>query len=105
MDLLIKNMYMPTDDVLRIEIYPDGQVRRIVGWAISEKRDSTAVEVPPHGDLCDKKLIHDKMVENIHIANEEDFGSDKAKQNVTMAFKAVLYELENEIPTVLEASK
>ena len=71
MDLLIKNMYMPTDDVLRIEIYPDGQVRRIVGWAISEKRDSTAVEVPPHGRLIDA----DELIEKVLDGDRPNYGT------------------------------
>lgn len=42
-NILIKNMKMPEDDILRLEICPDGQVNRILGWAVSEKRDAKAI--------------------------------------------------------------
>ena len=86
-DLLIKNMYMPTDDVLRIEIYPDGKVRRIVGWAISEKRDSTAVEVPPHGRLIDA----DELIEKVLDGDRPNYGT--------------VVRFIQEAPVILEATK
>lgn len=57
-EILINGMYMPKgNEILRVEIYPDGQVHRILGWLISEKKDAKAVELPPHGRLKDVDWI------------------------------------------------
>ena len=61
-DLLIKGMEMPKDDILRIEICPDGQVNRIIGWALSEPKKATAVSLPEHGRLGDLDEISNKLL-------------------------------------------
>ena len=53
MDILIRGMEMPKDDILRIEICPDGQVNRIIGWALSEPKKAKALALTCHGDLID----------------------------------------------------
>ena len=60
-EILIKGLEMPTDDVLRLEIYPDGQVCRIIGWALSEKRDAKAIALPPHGKLKDTDDVMNRL--------------------------------------------
>lgn len=52
-EFLITGLEMPKDDILRIEICPNGQVNRIVGWAVSEQNKGRAKELPPHGRLGD----------------------------------------------------
>lgn len=54
MDILIKGMEMPTgDDDVKLIINSDGSVHRIIGWAVSEKMNAKAIELPPHGRLID----------------------------------------------------
>ena len=60
-DILIKGMELPKDDILRIEICPDGQVNRIIGWALSEPKRGKAVALPEHGDLIDRKVLSDAI--------------------------------------------
>ena len=96
MDLLIKNMHMPTDDVLRIEIYPNGQVYRIIGWAISEKRDSTAIEVPPHGRLVDADANREDFMDTVYSELHSDGDNYRANR---------IIDAYDNAPTILEASK
>ena len=91
MDVLIKGIEMPTDDVLRLEIYPDGQVRRIVGWAISEKRDAQAVALPEHGRLID--------ADRLKADNPQHMDAD-----VPYVTEVTVAEIIDEAPTIVEAS-
>ena len=57
-DILIKGLALPTgDDDVKIIINSDGSVHRIIGWAISEKMNATAIELPSHGALKDADAI------------------------------------------------
>lgn len=76
-EILIKGLEMPKDDILRIEICPNGQVNRIIGWALSEMKRGEAIEVPPHGDLIDRNElpiigITDYMNEGHTVVELED---------------------------------
>lgn len=94
MDVLIKGMEMPKDDILRIEICPNGQVNRIIGWAISEQNKGTAIELPPHGDLGDLSEL------SMTLYSELETQTPKTLGEVMKIIKKVF----DEAPTVLEAS-
>lgn len=90
MDILIKGMEMPTDDILRIEICPNGQVNRIVGWAISEKRNAIAIALTKHGRCIDA----DRLLKEQRELSKE----------VRMLSAVVPTGAIENAPTVLEAS-
>ena len=98
MDLMIKGMYMPKgDEILRLEILPNGQVNRIIGWAISEKRDAKAIELPPHGRLIDA----DAFFKRLQKQTMELWGK---KSKEYQYFLDVMDMVKN-APTIVEASK
>lgn len=102
MDLLIKNMEMPTEGRLVLAICPNGHVYRYYGnkpiprgyggCGIEAKQEalieSDAIAIPPHGRLIDAGAL-DK------IKYTDDF------------YETSYIELDDilEAPTVLEASK
>lgn len=57
--------------------------------------------VDEHGDLIDRQKFYEKIVQHIKDTESEDF-TDKEREMVQMAMKAVLYELLNECAVVLE---
>lgn len=59
------------------------------------------IPVPEHGDLIDRQKFYEKIVQHIKDTESEDF-TDKEREMVQMAMKAVLYELLNECAVVLE---
>ena len=97
-DLLIKGMEMPKDDILRIEICPNGQVNRIIGWAISEKKNAKAIELPPHGRLIDCDVLCKALLEAWHTSDK------KAEAVISEVISSVITPLVSMIPTVVEAS-
>lgn len=88
-DILIKGMKMPTDDILRIEICPNGQVNRIIGWAISEQNKGKAIELPPHGRLGDLDRVRERLGDDTFIC---------------YACRRLLDDVFDTAPTILEAS-
>lgn len=56
MGIYIKGMEMPTnDELLYIKIYSNGKVA--IDMDLECKQIATAVPVPPHGDLIERKAI------------------------------------------------
>ena len=99
-EILISGMCMPKgDEVLRLEIYPDGQVQKILGchgilgWLISEKKDAKAVELSPHGDLKDADVIGKMKYGKIYTYKD----TEKAKELIGKKVLAsdLLCEIEN----------
>lgn len=53
---ILINMEMPTDDeILCINIHPDGKV--CIALDLECKQIATAVSVPPHGDLIERDAL------------------------------------------------
>lgn len=91
-DILIKNMEMPTgNDDVKLIINSDGSVHRIIGWAISEKMNATAIPVPEHGDLIER----DGLIDITQLGRIEATGQ--------VVFYLTKEDIEN-APVVLEAS-
>lgn len=63
MSILIQGMEMPhgDDEMLCINIYPDGNVT--INLDPQCKRIATAISVPPHGDLIDRNKLYEKTAE------------------------------------------
>lgn len=90
MDILIRGMEMPKDDILRIEICPDGQVNRIIGWALSEPKKAKAVALSSHGDLIERDRAIDEM----------EYVSFDTAYNCELAQEVLRYN----VPVFLEAT-
>ena len=59
MDILIKNMEMPKEGGLVIEITKHGQVAQLFKDGSLLRKGIKAIELPPHGDLKDETdIIH-----------------------------------------------
>ena len=100
MDLLIKGMYMPKgDEILRLEILPNGQVNRIIGWAISEKRDAKAIELPPHGRLGDLDALKEE-VSDLRLEKKLKNGATQVIELGELFGKFI-----DDAPTIVEASE
>jgi len=94
MEILIKGMEMPKgDDDVKIIIYSDGSVHRIIGWAISEKTKAKAIEIPEHGDLIER----DKLLkfDNISYVDTGYWMTD---------YEAVKISVIKNAPVIVEAS-
>ena len=90
-ELLIKGIHMPKgDEILRLEILPNGQVNRIIGWAISEKKNAKAIELSSHGELVDRNLLKGTSYEIMRFPDNEAV--------------EMYQELIDNAPTVVEAS-
>lgn len=90
MSILIRGMEMPTGErPVHIEIHRDGTVLQ---WKFNESDEiiGTAVEVPPHGDLIDKKNLSDDLQRRWNVSDDQDFCN-----------KEVWHALE-EAPTIIE---
>ena len=91
MSLILKGVDLPKgDEKLKIEIDPDGNVWIDHGseW---EKREGTAKQIPPHGDLIDRKRLGRELNKRWNVNSDHDF-----------ADKEVWRALE-EAPAVIEA--
>lgn len=61
MSILIKGMEMPEDgEMLCIDIYPDGKVS--INLDLACAKIAQAVELPPHGDLIDRRDLKNKKI-------------------------------------------
>lgn len=58
-------------------------------------------ELPPHGRLIDADVLYNKIIQNIKDLDEDDEDYDVMRA----IYQSMLFELDNEIPTILEASK
>ena len=58
MSVLIKGMEMPTDDFIRIILYPNGQA---VKANAVDYEEFEAIPVPPHGRLIDADALVKKL--------------------------------------------
>ena len=67
MDLLIKNMEMPKEGSVVIEIYSDGV------WCDykSSQHHEKAIELPPHGRLIDA----DELIEKVLDGDRPNYGT------------------------------
>ena len=129
MDIVIKNMEMPKDcrycPCVRFDkeygivscraVYDNHNDEDVVArdydeWDMLDTTRSKPlvkpswcplIPVPEHGDLIDRQKFYEKIVQHIKDTESEDF-TDKEREMVQMAMKAVLYELLNECAVVLE---
>ena len=89
-EILLTGIEMPKgEDDVKLIINSDGSVHRIIGWAISEKLEAKAIEVPPHGRLGDVA----KFVEDIINS-----------KTLKYEFTTLLRQLAKNAPIVIEAS-
>ena len=65
MDILIKNMEMPKEGGIVIEITKHGQVAQLFKDGSLLRKGIKAIELPPHGDLKDETDIIHRIEENI----------------------------------------
>ena len=69
-EILIKNIEMPTneDEALVLVLYENGRVRKALDYNIIalSKETTTAKELPPHGDLMDRKDVFKKLYHEIN---------------------------------------
>ncbi len=74
-DILIKGMEMPEDGFITVTITSDGRVvgnsRKISGKFeyLNNEDIATAVPVPPHGDLIDKKTVSENLASVLNKKN------------------------------------
>lgn len=115
MDILIKNMEMPKSCYSEVYSengycpfhcfdYHGGSHCTISACKCLKTRrpkDCPLIPLPEHGDLIDRQKFYEKIVQHIKDTESEDF-TDKEREMVQMAMKAVLYELLNECAVVLE---
>ena len=88
MSVYIKDMEMPTDAPVIIKICPDGSVSRVHEGVVA-----TAIPVPDHGDLIDRKATVD-------ILEPSDFWNPDAEDNCFAAAHVI-----NSMPTIIPADK
>ena len=61
MSILIRGIEMPKyGELLCINIHPDGKV--CIGLDLNCEQIATAVPVPPHGDLIERKEAYDSLL-------------------------------------------
>ena len=105
MDILIKNMEMPKSCEkcpLKCVVKSNPMIITNKGVSrLTKEKDCPLIPVPEHGDLIDRQKFYEKIVQHIKDTESEDF-TDKEREMVQMAMKAVLYELLNECAVVLE---
>ena len=89
-DILIKNMELPKEGGLVIEITKHGQVAQLFKDGSLLRKGVKAIELPPHGELVDRSKMKGAMYEIMQFPVEEAC--------------AMYEELIEEAPTVLEAS-
>ena len=73
MSLILEGVDLPKgDEKLKIEIEPDGTVWVDQGseW---EKREGAAVQIPPHGDLIDRKRLGRELNKRWNVNSDHDF--------------------------------
>ena len=91
MSILIKGMEMPTDDFIRIILYPNGQA---VKANAVDYEEFEAMPVPPHGRLIDADAL---------MENEENISfKDEWHMTVTEAFVSVKNIVD--APTIIEST-
>lgn len=104
MDLMIKNMEMPTkvNHPLFVRISSDGHIAKgdfIKGGFI--ETEAKAIELPPHGELISKgNILFQLQVEVLSRIDPNDKDFDGIKKGILLARKAIC-----DSPTILEASK
>ncbi len=97
MSILIKNMEMPTDDSIRIILYPDG---RVVKSNAVEYEEFEAIPVPPHGRLIDADELKE-WIANWFTMNRQYHPYAK-DNNIPIT---ELYDILDRIPTIIEAEE
>lgn len=91
-DILIKNYPMPKEGVFNLLIYPEGDVFYVNPYNEAVcSTNATAIELPEHGDLIDRKKLLEHRFE-VYDRNEE----------VCQDYVETYHILE--APVVLEAS-
>ena len=63
MDILIKNLKIPKEKYIRVEIHHDGTmyVQRNGSYSFYTKLENKAIELPPHGRLIDADALCNKL--------------------------------------------
>ena len=92
-DILIKNLKIPKEKYIRVEIHHDGTmyVQKSGYYSFYVKSQDKAIELPPHGRLGDLDLVEEWMRKK-HKENGCPFDID-----------AFLFALRK-IPTIVEAN-
>lgn len=73
MSLILEGVDLPKgDEKLKLEIEPDGTVWIDQGseW---EKHEGVAVQIPPHGDLIDRKRLGRELNKRWNVNSDHDF--------------------------------
>lgn len=75
MGIYIKGMEMPTnDELLYIKIYSNGKVA--IDMDLECKQIATAVPVPPHGDLIERKTAYDSLLNGMVMTGYQSMALD-----------------------------
>ena len=72
MSLILKGIDLPTERLMHIDIGADGTVWVDQGseW---EKHEGGAVQIPPHGDLIDRKRLGSALNKRWNVNSDHDF--------------------------------
>ena len=105
MDVLIKGLEMPKgDEDVKLIINSDGSVHRIIGWAVSEKMNAKAIELPPHEHLTEKSAFWN-MLHEICVKCNDSGDIDRYPNRCIWCKIKEAYEKVYQTPTVLEATE
>lgn len=91
MDVLIKGLELPTEGRISLSIYPNGIVVNH-STLKAEKNRTTAVEVPPHGDLIERSELIKEIEEML------------SNPNIMIGIDSIMNKIKN-APTVFPASE
>jgi len=90
MSILIKGLQMPkAGELLCIDILPDGKV--YIHLDLENKQIATAVPVPPHGDLIERKAAYDSLLDGMVMTGYQSRALDCIN--------------EYYVPTIIEAEE
>ncbi len=105
MDILIKNIAMPKGDIpLVLIIASDGTVEEIDDSDEINATDAKAIEISPHGKLCEKEAVWD-MLHGICVKCNENKDNERHISCIWCKIKDAMGSVYgSRIPTVLEAN-
>lgn len=99
MSILIKNLDMPKDEILSIQIHPDGSVYQGLPLFLN-KLQAQAVKIPtPHGDLVDRDIVRDECYKTM----EELIQSTTINMSAESLSLLCGFTIINNVPTIIEA--
>lgn len=96
MDILIKNIEIPKEKYIRVEIHHDGSmyVQKNGYYSFYVKSQDKAIELPPHGRLIDADAIISKIERAVH---PDDL-------TYTIAY-GILKQIVEDAETIVEATE